>query len=1790
MKEQYVDATLKGLAGHLVIETADQIRNFKLLEKSLAQSNLDQDFQSCKKSDFTFEKSDLFFDEKIPKEHRIVLNKIATRYTKRKEEPRFKVFVREVPLREQLLQSSVPDWAAGGKVDHTVGPFVNSDGRQFWYDFFPIEKLITLYVEGMTEPALLFKTRSRRKLAISPKFPIQINLSKKYTLAKGTIWINAKLLGPNAPINTFTGLTIDGGTVELSKKATIVNDKLTAALNTQVSVELNLGQQEASSMDESAPYGKDARSMELSLPDHLNFHFSAQGRTIDSVGSASWRLYGQPIQFRSNSQVQVNYNPLIQRIVFPMNASESDIEIRESDSDFNEVQQTALIVQAGWALPVATIDISQPTSAGGTGAMMVNTGAGISNTWRGVNNGGLHLNNPVFLVGPNQIFIGDFTASNPHATVNLDLWKDDLNEFGTSVNLTFPTPTLFFYVSNVNGNELILCLTNSDFKVDRPVKVNGEPPRIRSLNSLLMIAVNATNRLIYLFDDNMIADDMQLSNQDPFIPKRMALAMTNALFKVSQPNGCLLFGSLSEDFEKIEQGFLFLTFGLFAYIPTLPDPYAANLGVLKRQLRGNGNIPGTAAASPINAWLVCRVQWSTGSPSDENDFDDVNVSFHFAPLNNQFAGISFENEEEEAEPTFETPGSVTATFEPNAAQSATNISAVVGNPVAQAFDFQKRKTVATNRVDNLSTVETTSVNTAAASNRKPLPDYESGWDKVTGRYRSDMFALLDVSTNADLFGISFDLYSGRRPSTTTHVPANNSGLPFPIQVEGMEVVSTGLNVRAFTVPQISWEPLLNMSVIPPVSGDPPYGLNYYPNDGGPMRIINNGEDSVALAPLPLTNYLIENFDSENGNDDFAAYSFMTLPFGIKALAVLQNTYNFTLDDGTVDSRPGTRVVLNSQEFEKDVKGGLQIQLNAGEAFIDGESDMFVGSTIQLNNVLDFLGNNTGASTLGRSVTEIFNNEFLLEPFNLTRQRGVPLTRIDLSGYGASTFSNWLNPGAAFGATSQARFDILVGRCSHEVIQVVSMIYPWGIKVVRTITIFRVGSGYVYRVDSGWQADSDGEFDFRYFVNVTPDDKEEQPSPFEIHPGVVKGLFNIQNIIETDEIEIFEGSMISQKIVDENGLYVDNPVAGDILDFKLQPVYFDADIDIENPTTGFNNKIINGVDKKLVPSKKVVGYVQVAPRGIPVNSQTLRNLVNQQLGTIGGPIDCEVNLAGSNQKMRFNRFDFNNSFGGNGSDIVFAMAGRGNVLLPKDGAWTLVKHERGNGDVSPVPSDLSVPVIRIGKLIAGAAGQVLDTAIESTLLRIANPSELLRQPVEDTLNFGFLQSTDTQKALFLTPSFEVGVQKLMSKTPPLFVDSFRIVNSKSIFPNIGDGENDLGDAISLINNGTEFLKGGLQDLGKDVWELMDVSDVVDGAKQQGYQLLKEVTDFDLPPFEFELIDVGDGNFRIYIEYEATNSNGNKKGKLDFNINSLANDVADSWKSKMSDIGLVIDLAGIERLLTIRGNWDSKKGSEASYPSPELEFSPELQPVIDILEILQQLQGGDYAGAVANGLKLAMSNKAGSWEYKFEASKEIPVLRFPVPDALYNDPNTPLKLEAGLKIGAYFNAAIKVTTDAKELLPSAGGLLGFYGRLSVMCVSLSAATVYAIGQVNLDIAADTKIGPSLKMKFGFGAQVVIGLPVAGNVSVLFVVGVEIFAASGIIELTAFMLFEGHAEILGGLVSITIKIEAKGTVSKKTIGGGDSRTDLACQVTFGLDISIFLVINISFSTSWQEQRQIA
>ena len=85
----------------------------------------------------------------------------------------------------------------------------------------------------------------------------------------------------------------------------------------------------------------------------------------------------------------------------------------------------------------------------------------------------------------------------------------------------------------------------------------------------------------------------------------------------------------------------------------------------------------------------------------------------------------------------------------------------------------------------------------------------------------------------------------------------------------------------------------------------------------------------------------------------------------------------------------------------------------------------------------------------------------------------------------------------------------------------------------------------------------------------------------------------------------------------------------------------------------------------------------------------------------------------------------------------------------------------------------------------------------------------------------------------------------------------------------------------------------------------------------------------------------------------------------------------------------------------------------------------------------------------------------------------------------------------------------------------------------------------------------------------------------------VGVEIYYDSTTLTLTASLLFQGHADLLGGLVNITITIEAQGSISRNSDA---DKTTCEAQVTFAIDISICFVIDIDFSTSWSEQRQIA
>jgi hypothetical protein len=1606
------------------------------------------------------------------------------------EEPALRVFRRETPVKAPDLGLATPDWGRGAAVAESLGPFPGRDGRLFWFDFFPIVRLVPVYLAGDPLPAFLFNLHQRRPGPFSVHDALALlQAGRRYDLAAGSVWLRADLLAAAAPAGTYLGLRVDVGHLTFTQPVVAVGGKVTIPVGGRCAVELDL-QPTAHAPGAGGRAGKDADAAKLTTPRTFSFVLAAGHAAVDGVGRAAWVLYGQGIDFDWRQGPAPAYEPLLNAVVVPMHASAPAVQPGPVASPFAGPVGRAKVHRAGWALPVAAIDVTHPTEAAGAGGLAVQTGDGLTLTWAGLQDGPVRLPAPWVVVWPGVVAVTDPHASNREAHQTLRLWKGDGSKFRSELALRYGDDFGVAYFASSAGAEVVTARAAVEARLDRPVDVKGTPLPVHTLGSLLALGFTDTLRLASVYDDNILVDALDPQATWPLDRGRaVSLAIRNALFTTTPVNSLFLFAEL-RDAEFVSRATLLLGLGLYGLLPTLPDPYASEVGAFRRLGRGS------LRSGSVGQVLVADVAW-TKADGDENP-DAVASGFAFAPVGTQ--EVSF------------------AAWA--AAQEATRPGAA---PAADSASFSS----------------------------PPGGSDQGRWGPFFRRFDQEQFALLDVSSNADQMGVSFAWFEPARLNPDDLVfgqvfgPKGGATPPpapaFPLEVRDLDLSAQARFVRAFTVPQLSWEPVVNLTQ-GTLADDPPVGFNLYPDDGGPTRILNDGVEVVPIAPLPVVDYLVRDFA---GRVDGFTGALFALPFGLKAFAEFSRRNQF--QPGVL---PGAKVAVEHHGYEGGtLAGGLQLRVDAPPH--PRQSPIFKGSTFQLDNVLRVDGSPAGAGTLGHSVGIVFNKEFFLDGNTGYKDRGVPLTRIDFSGYGASIFSHWDNPDAAIAATSQAHFDVLVGRTAHEVVQVRSLVYPWGIRVVRTITLFRTSSAHFYRFDAGWRAESAGVYDFRYNVYNNLTQVIPQPSPYTFHPGVVGGVFNVRNIRETTDVPPFRPTWTKKggdSYVDDNGVLQTVLGKDRSTQVELQPLYFDADVKIEGATAG--------ATKGLVPSKEMLGYVQLAPRGEPLPPELFALLLGQQFGALGGPVNCVVNVGGSGQLMRVARVDVNAAKDGAGKPI-FVSAGRGSMVLPKDGSWSVVQHNQGTGEVSPVDPQATVPLVRRGRLDP-ASGKT--DATDNDLFRLANPVDLVQAPSAATRNYGLLQSTGTQKALFRLPSFQKGVDQVLG-APPDFADAYRLVNSSGIFPLVQDA---LPLALGAFR--TKILDEG--------YKLLDQADP------------NKVFEQVLP--EGPLYLINEDFLKIYVEYAPKDKNGNKQGDgtVKYGFDAAAADLGKKWLAKVNDIGMVVDLGPLKRLMMIKGRFDAEKGATPGFVGPQLVFSDDLQPVIDILQILLSLSEGDYKAAFQKGLEVAMSNSAESWNYAFHARKEIPLVKFP-PGPLYDAPTNPLKLEAHLAVGVYFNEAFQLTTDVNQLVPSAGAFLEFGGRLSVMCVSLAAATVYATGSVDLRTAADIKTGPSLRMKFGFGAEIVVGLPVVGDVSVLYMVGVEMDLNTSEVTVTGFLLFRGRAEILGGVVTVTIMIEAKGSV-KRSIA--QQRTDLVAQVTFGIDISIFLVINIHFSQSWQESRQIA
>ena len=529
-------------------------------------------------------------------------------------------------------------------------------------------------------------------------------------------------------------------------------------------------------------------------------------------------------------------------------------------------------------------------------------------------------------------------------------------------------------------------------------------------------------------------------------------------------------------------------------------------------------------------------------------------------------------------------------------------------------------------------------------------------------------------------------------------------------ISNLDLVTEGVNIRTFTAPQIQWEPVINL---PNPDGPFPSPVAFW-DDGGPTVMGSTTVNLVPIAPIPAINEILQSYQAGN-----PAAVLFTLPFGMKAVATLPKPGKIGL---LPVPRPG--FAMNQPSFTaQNLTGGRQVSLTAARPLFElignGRSPSLPGATVQLKNLIDPSLSPLDKSILGDPVDPIFNGTFA--PGGAAP--AVPVTRIDLSGYGASMFSDWVDPNANPPAVVQARFDVMNGRTAYEVVKVKSILYPWGAVVVRTITIQRADNAEVLRWDSGWVAATPGVFDI---AGIT------------VHPGEVRGMYNIRNIRDTSQVYNGSGGV------------------------QMTAVYFDADAQI--------NDVVTGASKGYVPTAGQLGFVQELPIGMPLTAAQLAELLTAQ-GPLGGPVDCVLNVGGSGQQMRVMRVEVGNAPASGGS-AQFAAVARGTVVLPRQGSWSVLQRTDGVSEPQAIDPNLGVPLIRQGAASMGGTN--------TNPFRFAEAVDLW-QPDSPSLDYCLLHSTTSSRMLFPRPKIDAGATAVTSTVTPLLADTFALLDATGFYP-------------------------------------------------------------------------------------------------------------------------------------------------------------------------------------------------------------------------------------------------------------------------------------------------------------------------------------------------------------------------------------------------------------------------
>ena len=859
----------------------------------------------------------------------------------------------------------------------------------------------------------------------------------------------------------------------------------------------------------------------------------------------------------------------------------------------------------------------------------------------------------------------------------------------------YAAPFLFLWACDLEAGETLTASGNVRVALDRPVLANGTP--LQTPTNLGALQLRARPGGVDITLATVVAPG-----------KDVQLVLRNALVWGSQAGVMIAQGALT-DRQHLDSGSLLHRFGVYGWSPTLPDPYVGNFHICRPSF-----------VKP-RAALGAHVVWTRPDRPELRFVGDLGLP------------IVCENERSpgEARPaprSKENPSvGLTQSEQGRLHPDRTEQGAIAK---ARAVEKERRERRVAD-AHKLNQVSHGAIEGQLRERLGPTPPV----------------FLLDVSTNQDLLGVALWGFSERQ--TAGGMAAGAIALPgagsFPVRA--LDVTSPAEALRLVALPQVQWEPVRTLDEDQDVMT-----LGWFPTplasagDGGATVIGARSQKLAPVIPEPLLDLTKAVFD-----DGTHVTMRTTLPFGLVSVA--------SINPNDAPGRKADSYELTRPTFPLEgAKGGIQITAKAegGRAEDGGISPYFAGTTRQLINGVDLAsGAALGLSVLSSTgdpagdVETIFNNDMSANP-------KVPVTRLDISGYGGSNFSTWQNPYALFAETAKTQFQVMIGRTALEIIKVASVLHPWGIKVTRSVIVERRSGGGVIRRDTGWQATSPGLFDYRYnkphVPPAPPPPLNPQVADYRFDAGIFRGLFGIRSIRPAPGAPFSSGGA------------------------TFVPYYFDAELALD----GLSGR---------TPANGILGWLQTEPNGTPASAAALRALIGSQ-GAVGGPIDTWIDFGASKLPFRAQRIEVDVT--DDGGTPLFVATARGVPRLPTTGSWSVVQRPvanvaPGSGEAVPISETKGAPIVRryAVKYQAGDSSNHAmpprDPAVPVGDWRMADPADLLT-PGAPQNEYCLVQSAPTHAFLFPRPNAaNSGAARLSSTEAPSLAHIIARATSKGAFP-------------------------------------------------------------------------------------------------------------------------------------------------------------------------------------------------------------------------------------------------------------------------------------------------------------------------------------------------------------------------------------------------------------------------